>query len=55
MDVKEEYGIMIITSKGNVIRIKAKDISLIGRATQGVRLIKLAEDDKVVGIARVFG
>jgi DNA gyrase subunit A len=33
--------------------LKASNISIIGRSTQGVRLIKLAQDDMVVSIARV--
>ena len=55
MGVKDDYGLIIITVKGNVIRMKAKDSSLIGRATQGVRLIKLDENDKVVSVARTYG
>ena len=45
--------IIIIASSGKLIRTKAKSISIIGRATQGVRLINLAEKDKVVSVARV--
>ena len=42
---------MIITSSGKVIRIEAKDISVIGRNTMGVRLINLDEGEKVSSIA----
>ena len=45
--------IIIIASSGKLIRLKASNISIIGRATQGVRLIDLADKDKVVSIARV--
>ncbi|RJQ19397.1 MAG: DNA gyrase subunit A [Nitrospiraceae bacterium] len=53
LQVSSEDEIILIASSGKLIRIKASNISLIGRSTQGVRLIDLAEDDKVVGIARV--
>jgi DNA gyrase subunit A len=53
LQVTIDDEIIIIASSGKVIRMKAKNISLIGRATQGVRLIDLAENDKVVSVARV--
>ena len=49
----DDDEIMIIASSGKLIRIKASNISTIGRATQGVRLIDLAEEDKVVSVARL--
>lgn len=51
--VTSDDEIIIIASSGKLIRLKASNISIIGRATQGVRLIDLAADDKVVSIARV--
>jgi DNA gyrase subunit A len=36
-----------------VVRTKIKDISVMGRATQGVRVIRLDEGDRVVSVARV--
>jgi DNA gyrase subunit A len=53
LQVTKDDEIIIIASSGKTIRTKAKSISLIGRATHGVRLIDLAEDDKVVSVARV--
>ena len=50
--VKDEDEIMLMSKNGIVIRIPAKDISKVGRNTQGVRLMRL-EDDKIIGIARV--
>ena len=47
----DESDFMIITSSGKVIRIEAKDISVIGRNTMGVRLINLDEAEKVSSIA----
>ncbi|MDQ7051735.1 MAG: DNA gyrase subunit A [candidate division KSB1 bacterium] len=53
-EVVDDDDFMIITQKGVVIRQKAKDISIIGRNTQGVRLIKLDEGDRIADVARVF-
>jgi DNA gyrase subunit A len=46
--VAESDALMMITGKGKMIRIEAKEVSMIGRATQGVRLINLGEGDKLV-------
>ena len=46
--VTDDAGIMLITTSGKVIRTYAKDISVIGRNTKGVRLIDLSEGEKVV-------
>jgi len=51
--VTDEDDIMLITDGGKVIRTPVKGISVIGRNTQGVRLIDLAEGEKVVAIARL--
>jgi DNA gyrase subunit A len=53
LQVTDDDEIIIIASSGKLIRTKASNISTIGRATQGVKLIGLAQDDKVVSIARV--
>lgn len=45
--------LMITTDKGQTIRMNASDISILGRNTQGVRLISLNQDEKVTGIARI--
>jgi DNA gyrase subunit A len=45
---------MIITGHGKIIRLRAGDISVIGRNTQGVKLIDLGEGEKVVGVAKVM-
>jgi len=44
---------MITTHAGKVIRMNASEISIFGRGTQGVRLIGLAEDEKVASVAKV--
>jgi len=53
MQVRDEDEIIIIASSGKLIRIKAANISVMGRSTQGVKLIDLTPEDKVVSIARV--
>lgn len=51
--VSGEEDIMLMTNQGTAIRFHAKNISQTGRATQGVRLIRLAEDSYVSAIAKV--
>jgi len=51
--VDDTCELMIITTKGTLIRTKVKDIKTIGRNTQGVRLIKLKEAEKVSAVARI--
>jgi DNA gyrase subunit A len=48
--VAENNGIMLITDKGRLIRMPVAQISKIGRVTQGVKLIGLAEGEKVVDL-----
>ncbi|MGL4687772.1 MAG: DNA gyrase C-terminal beta-propeller domain-containing protein, partial [Fusobacteriaceae bacterium] len=45
--------IMAITSSGVVIRTPAEKISIYGRATQGIKIMRIAEDEKLVSIAKV--
>ena len=45
--------LMLITIHGILIRMDVKDISIIGRSTQGVRLIRLGEDELVATVAKV--
>jgi len=51
--VYENEDLMLITTKGLVIRLPIKGIPTIGRNTQGVRLIRLAEEDRIGDVARV--
>jgi len=51
--VKDDDDIMLITAKGIIIRTGLDELREIGRNTQGVRLIKLDDDDKVVAVERV--
>ncbi|HHI79198.1 MAG TPA: DNA gyrase subunit A [Planctomycetes bacterium] len=50
---RDSDDVMLITQRGMIVRIPASDISKIGRNTQGVRIIRLKENDQVVACARV--
>ncbi|HMQ59227.1 MAG TPA: DNA gyrase subunit A [Flavilitoribacter sp.] len=49
--VTEEDDLMITNRSGVIIRMPVKDLRVMGRATQGVRLIRLDEDDKIADVA----
>jgi len=51
IDKNAEYDALIATTSGKIIRLSLKQIPTLGRATQGVRLIKLGEKDKVASVA----
>ena len=53
MRVQEDSDILIMTANGKLIRVSSQDIRAVGRATQGVRLINLDEDDKVTAATLV--
>jgi len=51
--VRDDQEILIITRLGSLIRLQVADISLIGRDTQGVRVIRLDDEDMVTGVTVV--
>lgn len=51
--VEEEEDLMIITAQGTIIRMSMSGVSMMGRNTQGVRLIHIKEDDEVSTVTRV--
>lgn len=51
--VEDDSHIMVITQRGVIIRMVAKDISMLGRNTQGVRLVRLGKEDVVRAICNV--
>jgi DNA gyrase subunit A len=53
MAVRDDEQLMVVTRQGVVNRQRVNEISLIGRATQGVKLVNLDEGDMVVDVARV--
>ncbi len=52
--VKEDDEIILINSKGTVIRIEAGGVSVLGRATQGVKIMRAGEDVEIISMARVI-
>jgi DNA gyrase subunit A len=52
--ITDDDDVMLISDQGKLIRMKAKDISVIGRATQGVRLIHMDPKEKLVSFAKVI-
>jgi DNA gyrase subunit A len=52
-EVADDDEVMLITNQGTIIRMKIKGISVIGRNTQGVRLINVEKGEKVVGAAHL--
>jgi DNA gyrase subunit A len=51
--VEEGDEVLLITQQGMIIRMPTNDVRSIGRATQGVRLIEIEGEDKVVSVARL--
>ncbi len=51
--VTQDDQLMLVTNAGKIIRMRIKDIRVIGRNTQGVRLIELEEGERVVSLARL--
>lgn len=54
-EVSDDDSIMLVSKSGIIIRIPAKTISVIGRNTQGVRIMKMDETDKVVAARKIIG
>ena len=53
LQVTDEDDIMLISDGGTLVRTHAREISTLGRNTQGVTLIRLSEDENLVGLARI--
>lgn len=53
MDVNNEDGLMIINRSGLSIRMAIESLRVVGRATQGVRLINIKNNDEIAGLAKV--
>ena len=54
LSVHENDEIMMLTQSGQAVRSPVKDIRVIGRTTQGVRLINLKKRDKLVGLSKII-
>ncbi|MEM7277854.1 MAG: DNA gyrase C-terminal beta-propeller domain-containing protein, partial [Pseudomonadota bacterium] len=53
LEVQDDDETMLITSGGTLVRTPVEEISVVGRNTQGVRLIRLDADDQLAGIERI--
>jgi len=53
VQVEDTDQIMMITDAGTLVRTRVSEVSVVGRNTQGVILIRTAEDENVVGLQRV--
>jgi len=51
--IRDDEEVMLVSDRGTLVRTAANDISIVGRNTQGVTLINLADDERLVGIERV--
>ena len=54
VQVEENDQIMIITNAGTLVRTRVKEVSVVGRNTQGVTLIRTSEEEQVVGLQRIL-
>jgi DNA gyrase subunit A len=53
LQVNEDDEVMLVTNGGKILRLAVKDISLIGRVTQGVKLMDAEPEERVVSLAKV--
>jgi DNA gyrase subunit A len=53
LQVNSEHELMLISSTGTLVRTPVSEISVVGRNTQGVRLIRLGEGERLTGIERI--
>ena len=53
LQVADSDEVMLITDQGTLVRFKVSELSIIGRNTQGVRLINVAAGERVVGLQRI--
>lgn len=51
--VEENDQIMLITDAGTLVRTRVNEVSIVGRNTQGVRLIRTAENEQLVSLERI--
>ncbi len=52
--VDDSDEILLINSEGTIIRIEAKEISRLGRATQGVKIMRTGEDVEIISMAKMI-
>ncbi len=54
LSVQEDDEIMLLTNNGQAVRTSVGEIRIIGRTTQGVRLINLGPKDSLIGITKII-
>ncbi len=54
VQVQNGHEIMLISDQGTLVRTRVDEVSTLGRNTQGVTLIKVAEDERLVGVASIL-
>lgn len=54
MVVTDEDEMLLINSDGIIIRIKARDVSKLGRATQGVKIMRVSKNENIIAMAKVI-
>jgi DNA gyrase subunit A len=55
LQVDRDDEVMLVTSSGTLVRTAVSEISVVGRNTQGVRLIRIADGERLVGLERIEG
>ncbi len=53
LQVDERDDVMVVTNGGKAIRLRASEVSVIGRNTQGVRILNVNDDEHVIAVARI--
>ncbi len=53
VQVTDEHEMMLISDQGTLVRTRVSEVSVVGRNTQGVRLIRTADNEHVVGLQRI--
>ena len=51
--VKNNDQLILVSDKGQIIRVSVDQIRIAGRATQGVSIFKIPEQDKIVSVSRI--
>jgi DNA gyrase subunit A len=53
VQVGDEHELMLVSDQGTLVRTRAAEVSVLSRNTQGVTLIRVASDERLIGVARV--
>ncbi|MDO4436167.1 MAG: DNA gyrase subunit A [Cardiobacteriaceae bacterium] len=55
LQIQANDGLMLVTGNGTLVRTRASEIAVSGRNTQGVRLIRTRDEEKVIAVAKIIG